>query len=692
MLDSLALYRRVQNAATSCSLDLRMAHLLTHARLTRNSLPLFLCPIVATLDAQALAGHRRGRFSGSRTLKKNLHTQSAKDVSSPPLQFLDLPQSCPGCGAYTQNIKKDEPGFYSTNRKTVKLFLNQGGPVAEASGHAETFDEVIRHADQSVLAKLGLHEPENTFKPLGDGRRSTGNAQSDGVPTPVCDRCHHLIHHHTGVSVTHPTLQSIREIISESPHKHNHVYHVLDAADFPLSLIPSLQKTLSLSPPRSMNRRAKTTFFQHGRTAEMSYIITRADLLAPKKEQLDGLMPYIIDVLRDALGGSARDVRLGNVRCVSSKRAWWTNTVKEDIYDRGGGGWMVGKVNVGKSNLFQHVYPKGRTTDVNFDSIRERTRTSGQPNAVFDTALPNRELDSIKQTPDDASGNLQDSEIADESPLPPVPKETPFPVLPLVSPLPGTTASPIRLSFGNGKGELVDLPGLDRGDLESFVIEHHKKDLVMRERIKPTQLTVKPGQSLLVGGLVQIKPVTPDVTLLAYPFVPLPCHVSSTEKIQSIIKGEVESGMPTIARQGAGSRMQSAGTFPIKWDITKQRAGPLTAKAAAGLSIRTLPFVVLSTDILIEGCGWVELVAQVRKKDFENSETIQTKTFFDDKSYPMVEVVSPNGRHVGYRRPMGAWLLGGEKPSAAGGRTSRPRRSMKGVKKNMKKAARAHNL
>jgi len=63
------------------------------------------------------------------------------------------------------------------------------------------------------------------------------------------------------------------------------------------------------------------------------------------------MMPYLTTVLRDALGRSGKDVRLGNVRCVSAIRGWWTPTLKEEIFKRGGGGWMVGKVNVGKSQF-----------------------------------------------------------------------------------------------------------------------------------------------------------------------------------------------------------------------------------------------------------------------------------------------------------------------------------------------------
>src|SRR6186713_1284821 len=183
---------------------------------------------------------------------------------------------------------------------------------------------------------------------------------SDSTPTvapslPYCDRCHNLVHHNEGTPIIHPTLRSVQEILSESPHKHNHILHVLDAADFPMSLIPKLQKHLQLAPQRSRNRRASTETFYRGRKADLAFVITRADLLAPKKEQLDSLMPYIVQVLREALGTAGESTRLGNVYCVSSHRGWWTRHIKEDIWERGGGCWMVGKANVGKSSLFENV-------------------------------------------------------------------------------------------------------------------------------------------------------------------------------------------------------------------------------------------------------------------------------------------------------------------------------------------------
>ena len=411
----------------------------------------------------------------------------------------------------------------------------------------------------------------------------------------------------------------------------------------------------------------------------MSFIITRSDLLAPKKEQVDGLMPYILQVLRDALGDSAEYVRLGNVRCVSSKRGWWTKHVKEDIWDRGGGGWMVGKVNVGKSSLFENIFPKGRNVDYSLGSLRHpaQQRLRGDlPDANGDER---RIYQSIQGSPEKMASQLPESSL-----LPPAPPEIPFPVLPLVSSLPGTTASPIRIPFGGGKGELIDLPGLARGGLEEFVTDAHKIDLVMHNRIKPEQLVIKPGQSLLVGGLLRLTPATPDLVFLAYPFVPLRCQVISTERATAIHTQHEDSGVLTVARPGIGNRMTSAGSFSLKWDVTKQRAGTLTKSAAVGLSTKALPFVVFSADILVEGCGWIELVAQVRKRDVETG--TEPSDFFDTRPYPRIEVYSPDGGHIGVRKPMGIWSLCGKKCIPSRQAPVRLRRSMKGVKKNLKKA------
>lgn len=616
-----------------------------------------------------------------------------------------LPMSCPGCGAPSQTVAHEEAGFYTLTRSAVKKFIQD-----DTTQEDRVFQDTLKSVDKNLLKELGL-----------DKKAATPTEQPP-KQTPICDRCHNLLHHHAGVPIFHPSIDSIRSIIEESPHKYNHIYHVLDAADFPMSLIPNLMNRLDLPPLRTQNRRSKHQKFVHDRVADISFIITRSDLLAPRKEQVDSLMPYLRETLRDALGRVGRNVRLGGLRCVSSKRGWWTKQVKEDIWDKGGAAWMVGKVNVGKSNLFEVAFPKGRgstaasapkplgaalepdtrSTELNVD---EAPSSSLSPEAVSPAEEPveelsQPELDDEFETFDEDEGSL----------LPPPQVEVPYPVMPVISSLPGTTASPIRIPFGGGKGELIDLPGVARSNLDEYVLPEHQEDLVMRTRVVPEQLTIKPGQSLVLGGgLIRITPTTPDLVFLSYSFLPLDPHVTATDKAVALATGEAASGVRTIMTDEAHQELASAGTFELKWDVTRDRAGPLTSKSAVKLKPEQLPFRVYSADILVEGVGWIELVAQVRafrrKKPAPalfsdgptNTVTPSASSSLDadvmtwkpmqvpeqqaeESTLPQVEVFSPKGKFIGIRPPMGAWLLGGKKDTPTHARKSRPRMSIKSLK------------
>lgn len=546
---------------------------------------------------------------------------------------------------------------------------------------------------------------------------------------PVCDRCHGLMHYSTTgdtakMTMFHPTVESLRETIEESPHKYNHIYHVIDAADFPMSLIPRLNVLLGDIPLRSRNRRSRLSKFYKDRKTEMSFIITRSDLLAPTKEMVDALMPYLREVLRDTLGRLGGRVRLGNLNCVSAKRGWWTTTIKEDIWNRGGAGWMVGKVNVGKSQLFEAVYPKGRMTE---GKHADRASVSTYPrNAVG--------AESMADAGAEREEAWEDLDVGDLLP-PPQPAQN-YPEMPVVSSLPGTTASPIRVPFGNGKGELIDLPGLARSDLELFVKEEHRQSLIMKKRIVPEQISVRSGKSLILGGgLIRITPRTPDMIFLMYNFTPIDEHLTMTEKAIGFQDQTRESvGLENITLPGAGDKMKHAGTFKLCYDVTKKRAGPLTRKNAVGLDVERLPFRVISVDILIEGVGYVEVVAQVRARDFDRWSSMQREADrriddgeerpgredraaasddpFDElinkrkdsmgamaaparappprpePDWPAVDVFSPEGRFVGSRMPINGWLS--NKPRVLPEhKKSRPRRSMKGQKKMAKQESRA---
>lgn len=599
---------------------------------------------------------------------------------------LGLPQSCPGCGALTQESKPDQAGYYSSSRRIVKRYLRRQRTLARANNvmmEEEREEETEEDDAEDNAEHDGSQESQEHEEP----------ASKSIIRTPLCDRCHDLTHNSRGHSIAHPTIDSIADSIAESPFKRNHIYHVIDAADFPMSLVPEIFTKLTLAKPRSQNRRSQHDF---STKPTMSFIITRSDLLGSTKEMVDGMMAYFQSVLRQALGRAGRDMRLGNIHLVSAKRGWWTKEIKEDIWKRGGGNWMMGKVNVGKSNLFEVLFPKG----------------SGDRAPVYAELRQNQQREG--DTLADAETGKDEELLPEDRLLPPAQFEDPFPVMPVVSSLPGTTASPIRLPFGGHRGELIDLPGLERGNLEDYVKSEHKLDLVMTHRHNVEQHTIKAGQSLLLGGgLIRITPqLDPEdrsTTVLAYPFVPLKSHVTSTEKASAQQLQERESGIESILEEKVGTHMATAGIFELDSDITKARSGPLVR---AGVNISKLPYRVYGTDILLEGVGWIELVCQVRRRHrasqpaplvvaYENEATSNTNstsaddiptsessfaTFarqpplheMGDGQFPKIEVFSLNGKHVSQRPCLQAWTRWnadgkGKSPTPSRG----PRRSNK---------------
>lgn len=475
-----------------------------------------------------------------------------------------------------------------------------------------------------------------------------------------------------------------------------------------MSLLPKIHELLDLAPLRSKNRRAREKYIA-GKKTEMSFIITRSDLLAPTKEQVDRMMPYLIETLRAALPRDSRDIRLGNVRCVSAKRSWWTRELREDIWKRGGAGWMVGKVNVGKSSLFHEIFPKGRMDIDKSDKPKHDISVKVQVKPGMEVSAPTPQKTSILAELDE----FENKDEGDESSflLPPPREETNYPRMPIVSTLPGTTASPIRIPFGGGKGELIDLPGVARGELEQFVREEHRESLILKSRMAPEQFVIKDGRSLLIGGFIRITPRDPGLHFLTYAFLGLEPHLTSTEKAIGIQEQTSDRNVENVAVPGTGEKIKHAGAFEVKYDVTKRRTGPLTARDAVGLKVDRLPYRVLSMDILIEGCGWVEITVQVRTKNlFEprprsaEPEVLQELDLFgeekegrskqkqatdsDEPNWPIVDVYSPLGKFIGSRPPMNAWVSNKPKKTKESMR-KRPRKSMAGAKKREKQERRA---
>ncbi|PGH26630.1 hypothetical protein AJ80_01759 [Polytolypa hystricis UAMH7299] len=659
--------------------------------------------------SSSIGGYRSGQWSSLRVRQiRSYATDSPAPVNTPTPSKLSgtlLPPACPGCGAYTQWLYPEEAGFYTLQRRPVKQYLRHtAGDIGKdepvnlqppAAADRDTTPAEIETSEDPELGSEGetqspetttnvpaeaeltgettpetevkTQQPENAANAPAEAESSGETApetkaktqQAERAPdkpkevpqVPICDRCNKLVNHCESSPIPYPPISYIQDIISESPYDYNHIYHVLDAADFPMSLIPKVHKILAVQPQRTQNRRSKTKEYSRGaRLPVISFIITRSDLLGPLKENVDRLMPYIIKVLRNAVDPRGERMRLGNVHMVSAHRGWWTKEIKEEIRKHGGAVWLVGKTNVGKSSLISTVFPKdsGDTTKSKKPKIiRKGDRSVEQED-------PLKELDEDEAIPE--LGSL----------LPPAQEVKGYPVFPIVSSRPGTTASPIRIPFGNKKGEVIDLPGLQRDGLDNFVKEEEQHNLIMKDRAKPERLTIKPGQSLLIGGLVRITPLDPKLPVLSSSFVPLEPHVTNTTKAIAMQTQQQPFPESDIAKEGIADVIASAGVFELNDDVTK-----IYGKVPHGRSVDDLPYRVMATDILVEGCGWIELVAQIRAKDAKAG------------YLPKVEVFSPEGNYIGSRMSMSAWrAILQKKKRVARDAGSRPRRSMKGVKKH----------
>jgi genetic interactor of prohibitins 3, mitochondrial len=663
---------------------------------------IFLCPVLG--QTRPLRHGQNFSLRSPHQLQRLqcLHTQHEvvedAPITSPSTVIpKSLPIQCSGCGAFSQTSSAEEPGYYDLDRKAVKIYLGQ---IKRKKNLSEFRKE--NALIEAALKKLDPQELENfhispeLLLPHGNTENSTENSTENTDPQlgaedagPLCDRCHRLIHHNVGVSIYHPTVETLRETIQESPFKHNHIYHIIDAADFPMSLVTNIDRLLAdVSTLRSKNRRARQDTYVRGRKYTLHFIITRSDLVAPKKEQVDRLMPYFREVLREALGRSGKMVRLGNVKLVSAHRGWWTRSLKEEIAEHGGASWMVGKVNVGKSQLFSTIFPKG--------SNEPQASTHDIPDVK---TFPHEPPTSLSKQAEPAESTLDNDGILDvHSLLPPARTAANYPAMPTVSALPGTTASPIRIPFGRGKGELIDMPGLSRGDIEHFVQPEHRNSLIMQHRIVPDQQVVKPGQSVILGGgLIRITPQTSDLVFLAYSFTNIKPHLTSTEKAIGFQEQSRPETVENICVPGTGDQIRHAGSFQLKYDVTKRRAGPITSKHGPNISVDRLRYCVVAIDILIESVGWVEVVAQVSKQRLftpistgqedateplteapseetdawtkmeaaarggapPNPKPIETRVEdipAPEPNWPVVDVYTPQGRFVSSRQPMNAWM------------------------------------
>ena len=133
-------------------------HCLLHScKFGRNTVPRCICPVLTTYSSWIPRSRRQVLSIQKR--RQHVETAAATTHDLPTSQqLLDLPRSCPGCGAFTQAVSPDQPGFYSTNRKSVKAFIarHEQNSKHVKSEESEAFDRIVGSADSTLLSQLGL--------------------------------------------------------------------------------------------------------------------------------------------------------------------------------------------------------------------------------------------------------------------------------------------------------------------------------------------------------------------------------------------------------------------------------------------------------------------------------------------------------------------------------------------------------
>jgi hypothetical protein len=127
-----------------------------------DTVPLFLCPALLhpvpiqtrLPSCQHLQNGRRTISTSSRRLVgsvsvSNTDISSGQAALNPPIK--PLPLSCPGCGAPTQTVLPNEPGFYTPTRKGLQKHLK---PAKEKEG--KVLDATLTKIGKQKAALFGL--------------------------------------------------------------------------------------------------------------------------------------------------------------------------------------------------------------------------------------------------------------------------------------------------------------------------------------------------------------------------------------------------------------------------------------------------------------------------------------------------------------------------------------------------------
>lgn len=406
-----------------------------------------------------------------------------------------IPDYCPGCGAPSQRQDPNLPGHYSrlTRRQRFgDLTIKSPKQHSEENIFYDTLER-LRSQSDSEPPSQELREFLSTAMASSPSPPTSESAGEESrVPPLVCGRCHGIRYHHRASGLpAYPTLHTLTNLMQNSPHTKNHIYHLIDAADLPMSLQPGLREHLyrNLSKPLC-------------RQLTVSYIVTRADILMASERQISSLMTYIKKRIKDALPEDERvESMVDKIHVISTRNGWGVGKVKDEIQRRTGGVWIIGGINVGKSRFVKEMWPEGGES-------RPVTREEAEEYGILPEGGESTEL---KAEGKEGEVEKKKGKMAYEYFL------NPLHIAPTVSDVPGTTAAPIKIAYrASGQerrwGEMIDLPGFERwvgygkNGLLKYVRPELQMAVAMDERVKGQQYTIKSGE-LSLPSFAYLHPV-----------------------------------------------------------------------------------------------------------------------------------------------------------------------------------------
>ncbi|KAK9241139.1 hypothetical protein V1525DRAFT_453536 [Lipomyces kononenkoae] len=523
-------------------------------------------------------------------------------------------ETCPSCGA-PFTLERENQGGAGSLPERFNVFL-EGNTKIMSDEVACNTQQVVKDADRKfkeIASKLSLEDREllglnseavpakptsdvqtdspevygssafgrELFITGGDLLNSPTGVKQRGIEYDgdrntkplICQRCHSLYHHNMPFLLPPFKRKRIFEMLPAD--KKVNIVHVIDAYDFPMSVLP-LQRLLHM-----YNRSAK----------RIICVITRADLLVNKEGLvLQRLRPYFLDLLhqinqvhrfslvnasklsdnpdtslwnmglgidepntvlaQSSVEENARllgqrlqprdKIQRADLHLVSSRVGWSIRKLFESLPDES---YFIGYSNVGKSRLVQALL------DLNGQTIR-------------DSKVSKSKFSQEKAGNESGPG---------------------------ASYLPGMTRSMMSYdvrAFGALK-KMHDLPGIEdcNGKMWSIVKPEAIKPLVKGRFYEPKNrehMVVHHGQCLNVAGLILIE--APEIQIIAW------TSIGQPGLVKMYVNRDLERSMEVLKSTDPSLKLSVRPDIPHEYEL----AGSFRIDG-------------LGADIVVRGLGFVEL-------------------------------------------------------------------------------------